>query len=51
MFAKRVLQITLIVAVLAAFVAFPQRSAAGPCGNYYVVQPGDWLIKIADAAV
>jgi LysM repeat protein len=49
MLAKRVLQITLIVAVLAAFVAVPRSaSAAGPCGNYYVVQPGDWLIKIAE---
>ena len=49
MLAKRVLQITLIVAVLAAFLAAPRSaSAAGACGNYYVVQPGDWLIKIAE---
>jgi LysM repeat protein len=49
MFVKRMLQITLIVAVLAAFVAIPRSvSAAGPCGNFYIVQPGDWLTKIAE---
>lgn len=49
MFAKRVFQITLILVVLAASLAVPRAaSAAGPCGNFYVVQPGDWLIKIAE---
>jgi LysM repeat protein len=42
------LQITLILAVLAASLAIPRTaSAAGPCGNIYVVQRGDWLTKIA----
>ncbi len=49
MAAKRTLQMVLIVAVLAASVLIPGRAAAGgPCGNVYIVQPGDWLVKIAD---
>jgi LysM repeat protein len=49
MFAKRILQITLILAVLAACLAIPRSaSAAGPCGSTYVVQRGDWLVKIAN---
>ena len=49
MFAKRLLQITLILAVLAACMAIPRSaSAAGPCGSSYIVQPGDWLSKIAN---
>jgi hypothetical protein len=46
---KRLLQITLILAVLAAGLALPRRAAAAsPCGSVYIVQPGDWLIKIAN---
>ena len=46
---KRLLQITLILAMLAAGLALPSRAAAaGPCGSVYIVQPGDWLIKIAN---
>jgi LysM repeat protein len=49
MFAKRVLQITLIVAVLTASLAIPRNAAAGSgCGNVYIVQPGDWLSTIAN---
>jgi LysM repeat protein len=46
---KRTLQIALIMAVLAACLAIPRRAAAdGPCGSIYIVQRGDWLIKIAN---
>jgi LysM repeat protein len=46
---KRLLQIALILAVLAACLATPRSAAAaGPCGSVYIVQPGDWLIKIAN---
>jgi hypothetical protein len=49
MFMRRTLQITLVMAVLAASLFIPHGvSAAGPCGNIYIVQPGDWLIKIAE---
>jgi LysM repeat protein len=49
MSAKRLLQITLIMVLLAASLAIPRSaSAAGPCGSVYIVQPGDWLIKIAN---
>lgn len=49
MFIRRTLQITLVMAVLAASLFIPHGvSAAGPCGNIYIVQPGDWLIKIAE---
>jgi LysM repeat protein len=49
MFAKRMLQITLILAVLAACLTIPRSaSAAGPCGSTYIVQPGDWLSRIAN---
>jgi uncharacterized repeat protein (TIGR01451 family) len=49
MSAKYMLQITLILAVLAACFAIPRSASAdGPCGSTYVVQPGDWLAKIAD---
>jgi LysM repeat protein len=45
---KRFFQITLIVAVLAASFLIPRSASAdGPCGSVYVVQPGDWLSKIA----
>jgi LysM domain/NPCBM-associated, NEW3 domain of alpha-galactosidase len=46
---KRALQIALIMAVLTACLAIPSRAAAdGPCGSIYIVQRGDWLIKIAN---
>jgi LysM repeat protein len=49
MAAKRFLQITLVLAMLAACFAIPRSaSAAGPCGSTYIVQPGDWLSKIAN---
>ena len=49
MFAKRLIQITLILAVLVAGFAMPRiASAAGPCGSIYIVRPGDWLSKIAN---
>jgi LysM repeat protein len=49
MAAKRYLQITLVIAVLAACLTIPRSaSAASPCGSVYIVQPGDWLIKIAN---
>jgi LysM repeat protein len=49
MTAKRMIQIVLILAVLAASFTFPRAAAAGSaCGSTYVVQPGDWLSKIAN---
>jgi LysM repeat protein len=49
MSSKRMLQIILILAVLAACLATPPgASAAGPCGSTYIVQRGDWLVKIAN---
>ena len=50
MFAKRMVQIILILALLVASFAFarPAAAAPGPCGRTYVVQPGDWLAKIAE---
>jgi LysM repeat protein len=48
MSAKRMLQITLVLAVLFACLSFPHSASAwGGCGSTYVVQPGDWLSKIA----
>jgi LysM repeat protein len=48
MLAKRMIQITLILAVLVTCMAIPRgTSAAGWCGSTYVVQRGDWLSKIA----
>jgi LysM repeat protein len=48
MAAKRTLQIILVLAVLAACLAVPRpAAAAGPCGSTYIVQRGDWLVKIA----
>ena len=49
MFAKRLLQITLILAILLTSFAIPRSaSASGPCGSTYIVQPGDWLSRIAN---
>jgi g-D-glutamyl-meso-diaminopimelate peptidase len=48
MSAKRTIQIVLVIAVLLTVFVFPRPAAAGSwCGNTYVVQPGDWLSKIA----
>ena len=49
MFAKRLLQITLILAILLTSFAIPRSaSASGPCGSTYIVQPDDWLSRIAN---
>jgi len=46
--AKRLIQLSLIVVLLFASLAFTSNaSASGYCGSTYVVQPGDWLAKIA----
>lgn len=48
MSAKRLIQITLVLAMLVACFAFPRAASAwGGCGSTYVVQPGDWLSRIA----
>ncbi len=48
MFAKRAVQLILIVALLFASFAFASSaSASAYCSSRYVVQPGDWLSKIA----
>ena len=48
MAAKRMLQIALVLLVMAACFAFPRHASAGSgCGSTYIVQPGDWLAKIA----
>jgi len=48
MFAKRIFQLILVLALLAASLAVPRAVAAGGyCGSTYVVQPGDWMAKIA----
>ncbi len=49
MFAKRVFQLTLILVLLVACLAVTHgNAAASGCGSTYVVQPGDWLSKIAN---
>jgi LysM repeat protein len=49
MAAKRIFQIALVLVVVAASFTIPQKASAGSgCGNTYIVQPGDWLIKIAN---
>ena len=48
MVTKRLIQLSLIVALLAATLVFTKPVSAGSgCGSTYVVQPGDWLAKIA----
>jgi LysM repeat protein len=48
MFTKRIIQIALVLAVVVACFTFPRAASAGSaCGSTYVVQPGDWLSKIA----
>jgi LysM repeat protein len=45
---KRMIQLSLIVALVLASLAFTSNVHAwGYCGSTYVVQPGDWLAKIA----
>lgn len=45
---KRTVQLSLILILLFASLAFTSRaSAGGYCASTYVVQPGDWLSKIA----
>jgi len=45
---KRLIQLTLIVVLVLGSLAFTQSaSASGYCASQYVVQPGDWLAKIA----
>ena len=47
MSAKRIVQLSLIVVLLFASLAFTSSvSASGYCGSTYVVQRGDWLAKI-----
>lgn len=48
MFAKRTIQLTVICILLFTSFAFTSRvSASAYCSSTYVVQPGDWLSKIA----
>jgi LysM repeat protein len=48
MFAKRMIQLTLILVLLVSSLAATHSvSAAGYCGSTYIVQRGDWLSKIA----
>ena len=48
MSAKRMIQICLLLLILFGSFAFTSNtSASGYCSSTYVVQPGDWLTKIA----
>jgi len=45
---KRLIQLAVILILLFASLAFTNNaSASGYCASRYVVQPGDWLAKIA----
>lgn len=45
---KRLVQVALVLVLLTALLAYTRPAAAsGYCGSTYVVQPGDWLAKIA----
>jgi LysM repeat protein len=45
---KRLIQLVVILILLFASLAFTSKaSASGYCPSSYVVQPGDWLAKIA----
>jgi LysM repeat protein len=44
---KHLIQSILILAVVVACLTFPRGASASGCGPTYVVQPGDWLSKIA----
>jgi LysM repeat protein len=46
--AKRLIQFSLILVILfTSFAMTRSASAWGYCGSTYIVQPGDWLAKIA----
>ena len=49
MFVKRTIQLSLVLVLLFASLAFTSSAHAwgGYCSSTYVVQPGDWLAKIA----
>jgi lysozyme len=49
MFVKRTIQLSLVLVLVFASLAFTSSAHAwgGYCGGTYVVQPGDWLAKIA----
>jgi LysM repeat protein len=48
MFGKRLIQLGLILVILAAsFATTASAKAWSACGDTYVVQPGDWLAKVA----
>ena len=48
MYTKRVFQLFLILLiVLVSLAATPRAHAWSVCGGSYVVQPGDWLAKVA----
>lgn len=48
MSAKRLIQLTVILILVFASLAFTKNaSASGYCASTYVVQTGDWLAKIA----
>lgn len=44
---KRLILVSIVLAVLVACLAAPRSVSASTCGSTYVVQPGDWLSKIA----
>lgn len=45
---KRLVQLSLVIVILvASFVTTASAQASPACGSTYVVQPGDWLAKIA----
>jgi len=45
---KAILQCFILVVILLASLTNPGIAQASSCGSTYVVQPGDWLSKIAD---
>ncbi len=49
MYAKRMIQVSLVLVLLVSSLAVTQGVSAGSyCGSTYVVRPGDWLSKIAN---
>jgi LysM repeat protein len=44
---KRLIQVAVLLAVVVACLGYPRATSASTCGSTYVVQPGDWLSKIA----
>ena len=49
MYAKRTIQLSLVLVLLFASLTITSSAHAwgGYCGSTYIVQPGDWLAKIA----